>query len=240
MAKKKAKAKKKVRKKTPAREPAKKKTAKKAKRKAAKKKPKNLATRAKNALKKNPKSQKKIARKLTPKQILFVDCYLGAAKRTATAAALLAGYSEKSVNSEAAQLMANPKVRSYLKRRQDDLRRRLEVTQEKVAREMAVLAFSKPTDYLKWRNGKLILTDSDELPDCLVGAIKGLKPLFDKDGRSLGIEVKFYDKVAAAKLLAQHLGMLDFHARDGSKGTIVEAMEKLHAEAEKLDKEKAG
>jgi len=213
--------------------------AKKKTKKTAKKKPKTLATRAKAALKKNPKSQKKIARKLTAKQILFVDCYLGAARCNATKAAILAGYSTQSVNSEASQLMANPKVKSYLKRRQDDLRRRVEVTQEKIAKEMAVLAFSKPTDYLKWRKGKLILTDSDEIPDCLAGAIKGLKPIFDKHGHSLGIEISFYDKVAAAKLLAQHLGMLDAKPTGGNKGTIVEMMERLHAQALERDKGKA-
>ena len=225
MAKKKAKAKKKVRKKV-ARKPAK------------KKKPKNLATRAKAELKKNPKSQKKIARKLTPKQILFVDCYLGAARCNATKAALMAGYSARSVNSEAAQLMANTKVKAYLHRRQADLRRRLEVTQEKVAREMATLAFSKPTDFVRWHNGELTITDSDEIPDDLIGAVKSIEPVVGKTGRTLGLKVRFHDKVAAGKLLAQHLGMLDFHARDGSKGIIVEAMERLHAEAEKLDKEK--
>ncbi len=242
MAKKKAvgfsrRAKKKRRKKAKARKPVKKKSP--ARKPAAKKKPKNLATRAKNALKKNPKSQKKIARKLTPKQILFVDCYLGAARSNATKAALMAGYSARSVNSEAAQLMANTKVKAYLNRRQADLRRRLDVTQEKIVKEMATLAFSKPTDFVRWENGALTITDSDEIPDDLIGAVKSIEPVVSKLG-IVGLKVRFYDKVAAGKLLAQHLGMLDFHARDGSKGIIVEAMERLHAEAAKLGKGKTG
>lgn len=202
---------------------------------AKKKQPKNLATRARAELKRNPKSQKKVARKLTAQQILFVDCYLGAAKRTATRAAIMAGYSDKT-GSQASTLMANPKVRSYLKRRQDDLRRRLEVTQEKVAAEMAAVAFSKPTDFLRWRKGKLVVFDSDEIPDDMVGSIKSMKPLFDKDGNPLGLEIKFHDKIAAAKLLAQHLGMLEVRASMASKGTIIEAMELIHAEAVKLGK----
>ena len=249
MAKKKAKAKKKARKKR-AKAPAKK-TVKKAKRKVAKKKSrtpaqkkaakarrKTLADRARDELKKNPKSQKKTRNvKLTPKQILFVDCYLGAAKRTATLAARMAGYSDKA-GSQAATLMANPWVKSYLKKRQRDLASRLKVTQEKIAREMATLAFAKPTDFAKWQGNRVVVKSSDEIPDSMVGAIKSIKPVFDKHGHSLGLELRFYDKVAAAKLLAQHLGMLEGQARDGNKGVILEAMDGLHDQAKKLDKGK--
>lgn len=146
----------------------------------------------------------------------------------------MAGYSDKT-GSQASTLMANPKVRSYLKRRQDDLARRLQVTQEKIVEEMAVLAFSKPTDYLQWHNGRLRLTDSAEIPDCLVSAMKSLKPIYDKHGHSLGIEVSFHDKIAAAKLLAQHLGMLETKQRGDNKGLVIELMERLHEEAGRLE-----
>ena len=194
---------------------------------------------AREELKRNPKSQKKNPLRLTPQQTLFVDCLLGTARMCGTKAAIAAGYSKHSAARQASALLHNPLVNAYLNRRKADLKRRLEITQEKVAKEMAVLAFAKPTDYLEWRNGKLRLTDSQEIPDCLVGAIKGLKPIFDKFGNSLGIEISFYDKVAAAKLLAQHLGMLDTKGREDHKGIIVKFMDGVHAEAEGLGEGKA-
>lgn len=198
------------------------------------KKRKNLADRAKDELKRNPKSQKKRNVRLTPKQILFVDCYLGAAKRTATTAALMAGYKDKS-GSQASALMSNPYVSAYLKKRRGDLARRLEVTQEKIVGELAALTFAKPTDFLRWRNGALTVTDSDQIPDDLVGSVKSIEPVVGKKGRVVGLKVRFHDKVAAAKLLAQHLGMLEVKARDGSKGTIVEFMDRIHGEAEGVE-----
>lgn len=210
---------------------------KKVKRKAPKKKKrKNLADRAKDELARKPTSQKKIARKLTAKQILFVNCYLGAARCNATKAAILAGYSKKSVNSEASQLMANPKVKSYLKRRQDDIARRLDITQERVAKEMAVMAFSKPTEFMRWANGTLTITNSDEIPDELVDAVSSIEISPGKYGRTM--KVKFHDKIAAGKVLAQYLGMLHERPRDSDKGSIMKMFAETHEEAEGVgDKE---
>ena len=104
---------------------------------------------------------------------------------------------------------------------------------------MATLAFSKPTDFVRWENGVLTITDSDKIPDALIGAVKSIEPVAGKHG-TVGLKVRFYDKVAAGKLLAQHLGMLEPQARDGSRGTIVEAMELLHAQAAKAGKDKTG
>ncbi|EAG1758607.1 terminase small subunit [Listeria monocytogenes] len=49
----------------------------------------------------------------------FVEHYLALRKKNATQAAIRAGYSEKTAASQASQLLKNPKVLEYLKKRED-------------------------------------------------------------------------------------------------------------------------
>ena len=65
-------------------------------------------------------------RKPTRQQCLFVDEYLRLRKSNATRAAINAGYSEKSASSQAYQLLQNPIVLQYLKKREDEIRQRLQ------------------------------------------------------------------------------------------------------------------
>lgn len=194
---------------------------------------------AKEELKRNPKSKRKNARKLTARQTLFVDYYLGGAKCNATQAARMAGYSEKSLGSEAAQLMANPKVKEYLRRRKNDLKRRLEISQERIAGELAALTSAKATDFAQWKGNRITVKSSDEIPDALAGAIKGIKPAFDRNGHPVGIELSFYDKVAASRLLAQMTGWLERRGSVAGKGQIIEFLEGLHKQAEEMEDDDA-
>lgn len=229
MAKKKAKAKRKVAKK------AKRKTVKKKKKKAkAKRKPIMHAKAAREELKRKPNSQKKNPIRLTARQTLFVDCYIGAARMNGTKAAIMAGYSEHSASRQATDLLTNPLVKTYLHRRQADLKRRLEVTQDKVVGLLSAVAQAKATDFVTWKGSRIVVKSSDEIPDALVSAVKSVKPVFDKDGCSIGIELRFHDPVAAARLLGQHLNLFGEKARGDNKGIIIEAMEGLHAQADKL------
>lgn len=64
----------------------------------------------------------------TPQQKLFVEYYLKYRKTNQRQAALDAGYSARSVDSQASQLLKNPKVLAYLEEREslilDDLRQK--------------------------------------------------------------------------------------------------------------------
>ena len=174
---------------------------------------------------------------LTDQQRLFVDKYLCAAKLNATKAAIAAGYSRKSAHSQATALMANPRVKQYLRKRMDDRKRRLEVNQDKVVSELGALAFSRPSEFVELVNGRLTVKDLDDVPLELQGAIKSYEPVFGTMGRS-GIKVKFTDRVAPLKLIMQHLGMLQDKARESSKGIIVKVFEGMHGAAEGLGEDK--
>ena len=216
----------------------KKRSKKKGKKKRAKIKTRTMhAKAAREELKRNPKSQKKNPLRLTAQQTLFVDYLIGTARMNGTKAAIMAGYSRHSAARIASSLLHNHLVTAYLHRRQDDLKRRLEVTQDKIVAEMAALAFAKPSEFVSLRNGILTVKDLDDIPECIQGAIKSFKPIFGKKGRSLGLEIRFYDKVAAAKLLAQHLGMLDVKASVDHRGELLKVFDEMREKAKALPEE---
>lgn len=62
-----------------------------------------------------------MARDITAQQRKFVQEYLRLRKRSQKQAALNAGYSAKSVDSQASQLLKNPKVLAYLAQQEEQL-----------------------------------------------------------------------------------------------------------------------
>lgn len=64
-------------------------------------------------------------REATAQQKLFIDEYLRLRKSSQKQAALNAGYSPKSAESQASQLLKNPKVREYLKVRESQMEQEL-------------------------------------------------------------------------------------------------------------------
>lgn len=61
----------------------------------------------------------------TGQQKLFVDNYLKLRKKNATQAAVEAGYSAKSAQSQSSQLLMNPNVLEYLEKREKQLEKEL-------------------------------------------------------------------------------------------------------------------
>lgn len=85
---------------------------------------------------------------ITKQQKLFVDNFLKRRKKNATAAAIDAGYSEKTASSQASQLLKNTKVIGYLEEREaqleQDLRREFFFDAVE-AREVMNLIMNDPT-----------------------------------------------------------------------------------------------
>lgn len=161
---------------------------------------------------------------LTDKQRLFCDEYL--IDLNATQAAIRAGYSERTAAAQAARLLTNVKVQEYVQQRQRDRVERTEITQDRVLRELAIIAFSNAADYAA-------VVEKQETFRCEDGTEIGL---FDDDGNPVmyrtvepvltqnltenqkralavikkgrdGFEVKPYDKIRALELLGKHIGM---------------------------------
>lgn len=142
--------------------------------------------------------------KLTDKQKRFVDEYL--VDLNATAAARRAGYKDPNIGR---QLITKNNVSAEIQKRQEKLRGKLEITQERVLEELAAIAFANGTDFATiTHNGLVRLTPTDEVPEEKKKAVASIK-----EGQ-YGTEVKLHDKVRALELLGKHLGVFD--ANNGS------------------------
>ncbi len=152
--------------------------------------------------------------KLTPKQMRFVDEYM--IDFNATQAAIRAGYKAKTAHAIGAENLRKPKLAEEIARRQKDLQRRTEVTQERVVKELARVAFADATNYAQVETRTVekddgtelsyqtvTLTETAELSADQRAAIAGIK-----QGAN-GVEVKLHDKIKALELLGRHIGMFN-------------------------------
>ena len=152
--------------------------------------------------------------KLTPKQIRFVDEYL--VDFNATQAAIRAGYSPKTAAAAAARLLRNVNIQAEIARRQKDLQRRTEVTQERVVKELARIAFANIADYIHLQTQTrtkddgtevtyqtVMFNETQELSADQRAALAVVKQSVN------GFELKLHDKIKALELLGRHIGMFN-------------------------------
>ena len=172
---------------------------------------------------------------LITKQAHFIEHYLGDANLNATRAAILAGYSEKSARVQGCRLLARANIQKHLRKRINNRNHRMELSQNRILRELVTVAHSRPGEFAVWNGHSIEVKASSEIPEELQGAIKSIEPKFAKDGTA-ALKITFYDKLKAAELLMRHMGMLELTTRDGSKGSIAEFMTRLHTEAAKEGK----
>lgn len=161
---------------------------------------------------------------MNERQKRFADEYL--IDLNAERAAIRAGYSERFARGNAHKLVANSCIADYIRQRQADRIERTEITQDKVLRELAIIAFSNAADYAKVIEKEMKVTDDEGRTypvyndDGTPMMIRTVEPVLTdnltenqkkalsviKKGRD-GFEVKPYDKVRALELLGKHLGM---------------------------------
>ena len=146
-----------------------------------------------------------MAGKLTPKQIKFIDEYL--IDLNATQAAIRAGYSKKTAQRIGSENLSKPLIQEEIQKRRNKLQSKCEITQERVLRELAAIAFASGADFAKVVTGgtfdtvKMIPTD--KIPPEKLAAIAGVKMTAN------GVEVKLHDKVRALEMLGKYLGLFD-------------------------------
>ena len=160
---------------------------------------------------------------LTGKQKRFCDEYL--IDLNATQAAIRAGYSEKTAYRTGADNLRKPQIEEYIAKRQKELSRSTEITQERVIKELALIAFSNNADYAHVVEKKMKAEVDGALVDVLDEDGKPVmyrtvepvltEELTEEQKRALavikkgreGLEVKSCDKVKALELLGKHLGI---------------------------------
>lgn len=189
---------------------------------------------------------------LTDKQKRFCEEYL--IDLNATQAAIRAEYSPKTAEQTASRLLRNVKVQEYIAKRQKELSRSTQITQERVIKELALIAFSNNADYARvvekkmqtevdgmlvdvlGEDGKPIMYRTVEpvLTDELTEEQKRALAVIKK-GRD-GLEVKSFDKVRALELLGKHLGIftekIEANVNDTTRSELQELLAQRKARGE--------
>ncbi|MGE0598204.1 MAG: terminase small subunit [Dehalococcoidia bacterium] len=187
--------------------------------------------------------------RLTPKQTRFVAHYL--VHYNGTRAAMEAGYSQNpdSARAHATKMLAKAHISEAILARQRRVTEKLEVDADMVVSGLAAIAFTNMDDVSPWTEEGCVLVASANLPVRARGAVKGLRVRRSRrvEGRGAEqepweieeVEWRMHDKVAALKLLGQHLGLfprgLRIRAETGSSLTVDARTQRINLEAlEKL------
>ena len=149
---------------------------------------------------------------LTNKQKVFVNEYLKDLNATrAYKTAYKNIKSEETARVNGSKLLTNTNVAEEIQKRMDERAKRTEITQDKVLKEIARMAFTDITSIVSVKKfkinigeySKVVIKDFSELTEDQRVCISGVKET------KLGIEVSFCSKERALELLGRHLGMFN-------------------------------
>lgn len=151
---------------------------------------------------------------MTEKHRRFVAEYL--VDLNATQAAIRAGYSPKTAEQQGSRLLRNAQVERAVAEGQAKRLAKLEITQERVLKEIASLAFS---DIRQWFDENGRLRPIHELPDLAAAAIGSIEVEREKTTRKTTddeevtveecvVKLKAWSKPQALEMLAKHFGLV--------------------------------
>lgn len=140
---------------------------------------------------------------LTPKQIDFIEQYL--IDLNGTQAAIRSGYAEDSAHVIASKLLSNAKISRYLKVRMRERMSKLGITQERVLKEISLVAFSNMKNLARWEGESVSLKDSETMEDDISASVSEVSSTSSEKGSST--KIKLHDKMKALEMLAKHTGL---------------------------------
>ena len=153
---------------------------------------------------------------LTARQEAFVREYLSDPNMNATQAAIRAGYKEKAAGVTACQNLKHPKIKEAIAKEMELRQERTRVTQDKVVKELAKLAFSNMKSFVSWGPNKVTILNSEDLTDDDAACVMEVSETTTNTGGT--VRFKLYNKKDALELLGRHLGMFSDtikHTGDG-------------------------
>ena len=152
---------------------------------------------------------------LTPKQKRFCDEYL--IDLNATQAAIRAGYSKKTADTIAGQLLDKTWVSAYIQLKIKEREKRTEITQDKVLQELARIGFADIKDFVAFRTEKTqVAVDDEGKPVIGYDVVIDVKDSDRVDGHCISeigrgkdgsFKFKLHDKIAALDKMGKHLGV---------------------------------
>ena len=146
---------------------------------------------------------------LTAKQERFVQEFL--VDLNATQAAVRAGYSLRTAGAIGGELLQAPKVRAAILAAMTARGARLQITQDRVLDELAVLALSDIRNYIVDEKGMAQLAPG--VPPAAMAAVASVKRKSTSRGSGkwkrteIEVEIKLWDKPTTLKLAGQHVGL---------------------------------
>lgn len=144
---------------------------------------------------------------LTDRQRAFCAEYL--VDLNGSAAAVRAGYSASNAHVKASQLLDDPRIKATIAKLMADRQRRTLITQDRVLRELARIAFLDPREVLEWDAAGVTLKPSTRLRRREAAAVAEISQT------AHGVRVKFHSKQSALELIGRHLGMFGPDKKDG-------------------------
>lgn len=148
---------------------------------------------------------------LTPKQQRFVDEYM--VDCNGTQAAIRAGYSKRTANEQAAQLLAKLSIRKAIDARREALSKEVLADLPRTVRELICVGYAD-IGMLYDNEGRML--PIQDWPECVRRAVKSIKrvPVYKGTGEKRAIvgyqlEPVLFDKNAALNMLMRHQGGYD-------------------------------
>ena len=144
---------------------------------------------------------------------------------SATQAAIRAGYSADTAMEQGYQLLQKTSVSNAISQAMAHRSRRTGITQDRVLRELAKVAFVNANDVID-TDSATVRADATADDLACIQSVK-VKVSESEMGSSSEREIKLYDKMRALEMLGKHLGI--FERRDhangnGEKNNLLEAI----------------
>lgn len=148
---------------------------------------------------------------VTPKQERFCNEYL--VDLNGTQAAIRAGYAVNSANEQASRLLAKSNVQEFIKSKQAEIQKRLDITQDRVLKEYARIAFFDIRKIYSASNSLIPINELDDDSAACVAAteVDEIFEGFGEDRKHTGytVKVKLASKISALDSLGKHLGLFE-------------------------------
>lgn len=160
------------------------------------------------AKEKDPYQFEDITDSLTDRQMLFCMHYVGECKFNGAKAAEMAGYEPKNAASYAVYLLKNPNISQFIESLKNDLGRRIGISAEMIAQEMAKLAFFNIKDIMTVDGGIKPVFTMEDKDSAAISSIEVFEEKAKDTGEVLGYvkKVKLADKQRALEGLNVMLG----------------------------------
>ncbi len=173
--------------------------------------------------------KKRIDLPLNPMQLRFVEEYL-LDPSSQKKAAIRAGYSRHTASTISSQLMTDPRISKILEERQNAIVDKIGITKERIVHELALIALANSRNTITLdENGEptidlhALSMDNSAANEVSVSTVGS----HGKKSKAVSVKtIKTADKIAALKLLGQHIGMFKEQVEVTGKLSLLDLINK--------------